>query len=145
MEKNLVIREANPNDSIEICKICVEDLGYDCEPELVKIRLENLDKNREKVFVADINGKAIGFVHAEKFNTLYYKDMMNIQGMAVAKSYHRNGYGKMLMHAAEDWAKDNHIDVIRLNSGIGRKAAHNFYRTLGYTNEKEQIRFMKML
>jgi hypothetical protein len=140
-----MIREAKPNDYIEICKICVSDLGYDCKPELVKARIENLDKNREKVFVADVDGKAVGFVHAEKFNTLYYKDMMNVQGMAVAKKYRRNGYGKMLMHAAENWAADNHVDVIRLNSGIDRKTAHDFYRKLGYVNEKEQIRFIYYL
>jgi hypothetical protein len=140
-----MVREANVNDYIEICKISVDDLGYDCEPSLVKHRLENLDLGREVVFVADVDGKVVGYVHAEKFNTLYYKSMVNIQGLAVAKAYQRNGHAKALMNAVENWARENNIDLIRLNSGTIRTGAHEFYRAIGYGNEKTQIRFMKEL
>ena len=68
---------------------------------------------------------------------------MNIQGLAVAKRYQKNGYGKALMEAVESWARDNNISLVRLNSGKTRTGAHEFYRKLGYDNEKEQIRFMK--
>lgn len=138
-----MIRKANVGDYIEICKICAEDLGYACEQDLVKYRLENLDLNREIVFVADVDGRAVGYVHAEKYNTLYYKNMVNIQGLAVAENYRKNGYGKALMNAAESWAKENDIDLVRLNSGSTRTDAHKFYRAIGYGDEKEQIRFMK--
>ena len=138
-----MIREASVSDYNDICKICTEDLGYDCEPDLVKVRLENLDKSREIVFVIDVDGKAVGYVHAEKYNTLYFESIVNIQGLAVAKRYQKNGYGKALMEAVESWARDNNISLVRLNSGITRTGAHEFYRKLGYDNEKEQIRFMK--
>lgn len=138
-----MIREANVNDYIDIHKICCEDLGYDCDTDLVKVRLENLDLNRERVFAADVDGKAVGYVHAEKYNTLYFESIVNIQGLAVAKGYRKNGYGKALMDAVETWAKECGIRMIRLNSGKTRTGAHEFYRKLGYDNEKEQIRFMK--
>ncbi len=35
--------------------------------------------------------------------------------------------------------------MMRLNSGISRTAAHDFYRHLEYDLEKEQIRFVKTL
>ena len=35
--------------------------------------------------------------------------------------------------------------MIRLNSGLSRKDAHEFYRKLGFDNEKEQIRFLKKI
>lgn len=140
-----MIREATKNDFKDICRIAVEDLGYNCEPELVKQRLEQLDTDREKVFVIDINGAVVGFVHAEKYNTLYYKSMINIQGLAIAKSHRKNGYGKALMETVENWARDIGVDLIRLNSGSARKEAHSFYRKIGYNSEKEQIRFMKTL
>lgn len=38
-----MIRKATMNDCDEICRICIEDLGYDCKVELVKKRLEHLD------------------------------------------------------------------------------------------------------
>lgn len=140
-----MIREANVNDYIDIQKICQDDLGYNCSVDLVKERLENLDSNRERVFVADIDGRVVGYVHAEKYNTLYFESMVNIQGLAVSKAYRRNGCGKALMKAVETWAKECGIQFVRLNSGMTRTEGHKFYRSIGYDNEKEQIRFMKKL
>lgn len=140
-----MIREAKATDYVELQKLSFEDLGYECDAELVKIRLENLDPNNECVFVADVSGKAVGYVHIIKFNTLYYKSMANIQGMVVAKEYQRKCFGKELMNAAEDWAREGDIEMIRLNSGFVRPEAHEFYRAIAYNNEKEQIRFMKEL
>lgn len=140
-----MIREAKITDYIELQKLSFEDLGYECDAELVKTRLENLDSNNECVFVADVNGEVVGYVHIIKFNTLYYKSMANIQGMVVSKEYQRKGYGKELMNAAENWARERNIEMVRLNSGFVRPEAHEFYRAIGYHNEKEQIRFMKQL
>ncbi len=140
-----MIREAKITDYVELQKLSFEDLGYECDAELVKTRLENLDSNNECVFVADVNGNVVGYVHIIKFNTLYYKSMANIQGMVVSKEYQRKGYGKELMNAAENWARERNIEMVRLNSGFVRPEAHEFYRAIGYCNEKEQIRFMKQL
>ncbi len=140
-----MIREAKITDYVELQKLSFEDLGYECDAELVKTRLENLDYNNECVFVADVNGEVVGYVHIIKFNTLYYKSMANIQGMVVSKEYQRKGYGKELMNAAENWARKRNIEIVRLNSGFVRPEAHEFYRAIGYNNEKEQIRFMKQL
>ncbi len=140
-----MIRKANTTDYVELQKLSFEDLGYECDVELVKSRLENLDPNNECVFVAEVNSKVVGYVHIIIFNTLYYKSMANIQGMVVAKEHQRKGYGKRLMNAAENWAKEKDIEMIRLNSGFVRPEAHEFYRAIGYSNEKEQIRFMKEL
>ena len=71
-----MIREANVNDYIDIHKICCQDLGYDCNADLVKERLKNLDASREKVFVAIIDGKVVGYVHAEQYNTLYFESLV---------------------------------------------------------------------
>lgn len=140
-----MIRKANTTDYVELQKLSFEDLGYECDAELVKSRLENLDPNNECVFVAEVNSKVVGYVHIIIFNTLYYKSMANIQGMVVAKEHQRKGCGKELMNAAENWAREKGIEMIRLNSGFIRPEAHEFYRAIGYSNEKEQIRFMKEL
>lgn len=140
-----MIREAVADDYLEICNICTEELGYNCAPELVKYRLENLDPDRERVFVAEADGRAVGFVHVEKYKVLYCDSMVNILGLAVAGKYQKNGHGKQLMQAAEQWANENRVPYVRLNSGMARKEAHTFYRAIGYDREKEQIRFMKEL
>lgn len=138
-----MIRKVFTEDYKDIAGICKNDLGYDADELLVKSRLENLDSNREAVFVAVVDEKAVGFVHCEIYNTLYFETLVNILGLAVSSEYRRNGFGRELMNSAEEWAKQKRIDKIRLNSGLSRKDAHTFYRNLGYGDEKQQIRFMK--
>ena len=67
------IRKANTEDYKEIQKISQEELDYECTPDFVQHRLENIDDNNEAVFVADGNGAAVGFVHADIYRTLYFE------------------------------------------------------------------------
>ena len=139
----MIIREATIEDAFAICNISCADLGYDCSCEFVSTRISNLDKGREKVFVAEVNGIVAGYIHAEKYQTLYFEPMINILGLAVSSEFRRRGIGRMLLKRAERWANEVGIHKIRLNSGASRKEAHSFYRAMGYSNEKEQIRFIK--
>lgn len=141
----MIIREANKQDANSICKICCDDLGYQCTNELILERLINLDKKREIVLVAENDHLIVGYIHAEIYNTLYYKSMVNILALAVLNTHRRCGIGKTLLEYIENWTKLLGIDEIRVNSGSSRKGAHNFYRSLGYNNEKEQIRFVKTI
>lgn len=139
----MIIREATIEDAFAICNISCADLGYDCSCEFVSTRISNLDKGREKVFVAEVNGIVAGYIHAEKYQTLYFEPMINILGLAVSSAFRRRGIGRMLLKRAERWANEVGIHKIRLNSGASRKEAHSFYRAMGYSNEKAQIRFIK--
>lgn len=139
-----MIREANVNDYIDIHKICCQDLGYDCNADLVKERLKNLDASREKVFVAVIDGKVVGYVHAEQYNTLYFESLVNILGLAVSKAYRRRGCGKALMRAVENWAKVCGIHAVRLNSGKARTEAKNSIVPSGMTTRKRRFGFLKI-
>ena len=139
----MFVREATMQDAFAICNISCVDLGYDCSFEFVSTRISNLDKEREKVFVAEVNGIVTGYIHAEKYQTLYFEPMINILGLAVSSEFRRRGIGRMLLKRAECWANEVGIHTIRLNSGASRKEAHSFYRAMGYSNEKGQIRFIK--
>lgn len=139
------IRQVTIEDAVAVCEICSEDLGYPCTVSLIKEKIERLDDSREAVYVAVMNGTVAGYVHVEKNDTLYLETMANLLGLAVRTEYRHNGIGKALVLAAEAWAAQNGIKLMRLNSGASRTDAHNFYRHLGYDSEKEQIRFMKKL
>ena len=139
----MIIREATIEDAFAICNISCADLGYDSSREFVSTRISNLDKGREKVFVAEVNGIVAGYIHAEKYQTLYAEPMINILGLAVSSKFRRRGIGRLLLKYAERWANELGINKIRLNSGASRKEAHLFYRAMGYNNEKGQIRFIK--
>jgi len=139
----MYIREAKVTDAAAICRISSKDLGYDCEGAFVKERLSNLNAGREVVFVAEVNDVVAGYVHAEVYNLLYFESMVNILGLAVSSDCRRQGAGKALMKQVEEWAKEKGIKEIRLNSGGARKEAHEFYRAIGFDDEKVQIRFLK--
>ena len=139
------IRTISIDDAMEICTICGEDLGYPCDLSLVMEKIKNINADREAIFVALIDDIAVGFIHVEKYDVLYFETMANILGLAVKSEYRNNGIGKKLINEAEKWAVENSIKFMRLNSGISRTDAHGFYRHLGYDHEKEQIRFEKNL
>lgn len=142
---DIIIRQAKIEDYKDICKICCDDLGYNCSEELVKERLKGLDKNNERVLVAVYNSEVVGYLHAQIYKTLYFEELINFLGLAVSKEYRNKKVGTRLVNEIENWAKKKGINKVRVNSGFSRKEAHEFYRSLGYNNEKEQIRFLKCL
>ncbi len=139
------IKKAEITDFKEISEIMCNDLGYACDAELVKRKLSMLDGNREAVFVAEVNGSISGVVHVEKYDVLYFDTMANILGLAVKKELRRMGIGRRLMQSAEDWAEKIGASAVRLNSGAARNEAHIFYRSIGYSSEKDQKRFIKQI
>ena len=142
---DFIIRKIELKDAAELCKICSEEMGYECAPALVKSKIEKLDLKREAVFVAEEESQLLGFIHVERYEVLYFESMANILGLAVKKDFQKQGLGKALLLAAENWAQENGIYLMRLNSGINRTDAHGFYEHLGYVSEKEQKRFVKNL
>ncbi len=138
------IRNASADDYKAIAEISHNDLGYgSCSDELVRQKLNDIDPIREAVFVAETENGIIGYIHAEKYDTLYSETLVNILGLAVRADSRRNGAGKRLMEAAEGWAREKSAKGIRLNSGAARTGAHGFYRSVGFNSEKQQIRFIK--
>jgi hypothetical protein len=142
---DVTIRTVVKEDAEDVCRICCDDLGYQCDKYLVGERIQQLDKNREAVFVAILDEKVVGYIHVEKYNTLYFETMANILGLAVSGKCRKMGIGKALVEQAENWASENEITLMRLNSGSARSDAHKFYRALGYGSDKDQIRFVKRI
>ncbi|WP_432650541.1 GNAT family N-acetyltransferase [Huintestinicola sp.] len=140
---NIVIRKAAVEDAQALAEISSKDLGYDCTSEFAGKKLAGLDMSREAVFVAENENSVIGYIHIEKYDTLYCETLANVLGLAVRSDSRRNGAGKLLIEAAESWAKEIGAVGVRLNSGASRTGAHSFYRAAGYNNEKTQIRFLK--
>ena len=88
--------------------------------------------------------KVVGFVHAEMYESLYSDIGLNILGVAVNSNFQGKGIGKRLMVFVEEYALNNNINFIRLNSASHRSKAHKFYENIGYTCNKTQKRFIKI-
>lgn len=123
--------------------ICSEDLGYNCSAAFVRQKLMSLDLSREAVFAAQAGNRVIGYIHIEKYDLLYFETLANVLGLAVRADSRRNGTGKLLIEAAENWAREIGAVGIRLNSGASRTDAHSFYRAVGFDSEKHQLNFLK--
>ena len=161
------IRQAAASDIPAMNELFQKDLGYaECTLEIVEKQFAVLDNSREAVFIAeaestdasgdshdgspDVTSDArlfpiAGVIHVEKYNVLYFPTVANILGIAVAADFRRQGIGSALLKRAEEWARENGAGSMRLNSGESRKKAHEFYRALGYIDDKKQLRFIKEL
>ena len=142
---DIKIRKVEIGDAEAVRDISTEGLGYSCDLTLVQKKIDGLDAEREAVFVAVADGSVVGYIHIERYDVLYFETMANVLGLSVFKAYHKMGVGKALLFAAEDWARQNNIKMMRLNSGMNRTDAHGFYEHLGYVSEKDQKRFVKTL
>lgn len=161
--QKIKIRHAAASDIPAMNELFQKDLGYaECTLEIVEKQFAGLDNSREAVFIAeaestDASGgspdvtsddrlfRIAGVIHVEKYNVLYFPTMANILGIAVAADFRRQGIGSALLKRAEEWARENGAGSMRLNSGESRKKAHEFYRALGYIDDKKQLRFIKEL
>ena len=103
-----------------------------------------LADGRNKIFVAELEGRVIGYVHLADYDVLYAPPMKNIMGIAVSPQYRRKGVGRVLLEAGEKWAAETGAAGVRLVSGESRTEAHAFYRSLGYQSPKRQINLKKV-
>ena len=142
-----MFREINTADAPEVAEICKSALGYDINVESVKRQIAKLtnDKNQHIIigYEDKETRKIIGFIHAQMYESFYSDLGLNILGLAVNPDFQGRGIGKKLMDKLENYALDNNISFIRLNSAMKRDEAHKFYEHIGYTCDKVQKRFIK--
>ncbi|MGM9904199.1 hypothetical protein A5844_001762 [Enterococcus sp. 10A9_DIV0425] len=89
--------------------------------------------------------KVLGYVHAEKYESLLAPTLFNVLALAVITEAQHHGVGKALMKGLEKEGKIRGFAGIRLNSGETRIQAHQFYEHIGYQLTKWQKHYMKEL
>ena len=143
-----MFRKINTADLQEVAEICNAALGYNVDVENVKKQIEKLtnDKNQHIIigYEDETTRKIIGFIHAQMYESFYSDLGLNILGLAVNPDFQGRGIGRKLMNKLEEYAVDNNISFIRLNSALKREEAHKFYEHIGYTCDKVQKRFIKV-
>lgn len=127
----MIYRKYENRDISDVRDILENDLGYNCELDKLYNRIdEMLKRGNYQIFVACDGDKVVGYVGCVSY-------------LAVSKEYRRKGIGTQLLKTAEQWAKENNIEVILLNSGLLRKNAHTFYDSQGYF--KKSYGFIKKI
>lgn len=141
-----MIRKAKISDVPDLTRLSAV-LGYPITEEKLAISLKRLlNDEGHTVLVFEENEKVIGFIEAERYESIYSEEKMyNVLGLVVDLDRQDSGIGGELLDALEIAAKENAISAIRLNSGEQRDLAHEFYEKHGYTSNHTQKRFIKSL
>ena len=142
---SVTIRVARVSDAGEVAQLTGQ-LGYDLTEGDAADRLSRiLTRDDQRFFVAEIGGRATGWVHVVLVEYVDAEPFALVGGLVVDSARRRSGLGRALMDRAERWARERGCSMVRLSSTVMRTAAHRFYQTLGYTNIKTQYSFIKSL
>lgn len=142
---SLVIRLGLPEDAAAICRLNLAALGYDYPLERTQKRLEAILRQPEnRLWIAELEGRPVGYVHAANYDCLYMEPLKNILALAVDGAAQRQGVGRALVAAVEAWARESGCAGVRLVSGMDRQGAHLFYEACGYRVRKAQKNFIRV-
>ena len=137
-----MIRKVKLSDAVAIQRLNAESLGYDFDRKATEAQLKKLLENDQHlILVAEEGGQVIGYAHAASYDCLYFPFLLNLLALAVAQDFQGQGHGRELMQALREEGKAAGYTGIRINSGISRAAAHEFYRSLGCSEKADQKRF----
>ena len=143
-----MLRALKATDVASIYEINKDALGYDFIPEETASQLAKLSQDPHHFllgFEEPSSHDLLGYVHAEVYESLYSKPGFNILALAVVPQMQGKGIGKVLLHGLEQEAEKRGYKFIRLNSADHRLSAHAFYERVGYTCDKVQKRFIKLI
>ena len=103
-----------------------------------QIRLSLAVNDREDVFVAEQEGKLVGFCCVQIFQSFCYEvRYAEITELYVDDAYQRRGIGRELLGYVEQYYEDTDIKGFQLFTGGGNVSAQAFYEKLGYKRTSE--------
>lgn len=139
------IRKATMDDCDRIYEINVKDFKYDYPYEVTKSNLEKILKKDDHVlFVAEKEGKIVGYVEARDHIALYAPELKDIMALVVSEEVRHEGIGIKLMDVVTKWAREDGAKGMRLTSRDDRIGAHKFYENYGFELSKTQKNYKMM-
>ncbi|MBZ2119151.1 GNAT family N-acetyltransferase [Streptococcus infantis] len=143
-----MLRALKATDVASIYEINKDALGYDFSPEETASQLAKLSQDSHHFLLGyedDTSHELVGYIHAEVYESLYSKAGFNILALAVLPQSQGRGFDRDLLEGLEKETKRRSYEFIRLNSADHRLGAHAFYEKVGYTCDKVQKRFIKLI
>ena len=143
-----MLRALKATDVASIHEINKDALGYNFSLEETASQLAKLSQDSHHFLLGyedDTSHELVGYIHAEVYESLYSKVGFNILALAVLPQSQGRGFGRDLLEELEKETKRRGYEFIRLNSADHRLGAHAFYERVGYTCDKVQKRFIKLI
>lgn len=142
-----MIRQMTDSDLEAVNIMNNEDMGFPYPLEAARQQFNRIKKVPNYIILVYEDPKmgVIGYIHAQTFNLLYSKAMLNVLSLVVSSRAQKMGIGKKLMQALEDQARQQDYKAIRLNTNVKNTSAQGFYEALGYQTNMDQRRYFKDL
>lgn len=140
------IRPARGDDVAALAELSTQ-LGYPADADTLRLRLTGVrDQGVGEIFVAaDAQDRVLGWTHVVPRLHLEESPFAELAGLVVGDGARGAGVGAVLLHAAEQWARQHGFTHFRVRSNVVRERAHRFYLREGYVERKRQVVFDKPL
>jgi len=144
VQLNVRIRPAIPEDAAALAVLSGE-LGYPSTQEQILGRLTPLHSSGHDAILVAVEQQIIGWIHVARTLSLESGSGAEIMGLVVAERFRGGGIGAMLVSEAEQWARGQGLNRIRVRTNVVRGDARAFYAKRGYRLVKQQAIFDKNL
>jgi GNAT superfamily N-acetyltransferase len=128
--------------------VLAAQLGYPGELEEFRHRffLFESDPDNSLMVAENQNGQILGWIQVTREKpSLVANARAEISALVVDEKNRGQGIGHQLVEAAEGWARQKGLSLVRIRSNVKREKAHQFYLREGYTIKKSWHLFMKSL
>jgi GNAT superfamily N-acetyltransferase len=107
---------------------------------------EVLRKKNVACLVAETKERqVVGWVHVSVTALLEVERRAEVNGLVVDENARSQGAGRLLLEAAERWARKMRCKGVSVRSNVLRERAHTFYLRHEYEHYKTQKAFRKTL
>jgi len=136
----IIIRLASVSDALYINNVS-KHLGYSelsANETLSKLQ-ELLNTTHNKIYVAELDGKVVGWLHIFYAHRLASDNFFEIGGLVVSPDTRGQGVGRELV----EYAQDQNNGQLRVRCNEIRIDSHKFYEGIGFSCSKVQRVFQK--
>ena len=139
------IRIADQNDAPSVAHL-LGQLGYETAVDAARRRIEALVRSEDRaLYLAEVGGSLVGLIEVAVMQAIEHDPRAEIRALVVDESHRGQGLGAGLVEAAETWARDRGVGIIRVRSNIKRERTRLFYEKNGYRATKTSLVFDKEL
>jgi GNAT superfamily N-acetyltransferase len=138
IEAYVIIRPAARTDGIEVVHLANSLSSVaDALPEVESHFNALLEVGGHRVWVAEIDGAIVGWLHAFVALRVGVAPFVEIGGLVVKEDGRRAQVGSKLVREAAEWAKSGEW-ALRVRCNSIREPAHCFYQAIGFQYLKKQ-------
>lgn len=134
------------SDDLLAAQSLLSQLGYPLDFQELQRRFQAVSHTQDHALIAaEQNGQVTALCHIYARPALDKPPEAIVQALVVDRASRGTGIGKVMMAAAEAWARDRGFTSVALSSQITRSEAHSFYEAIGYRVAATSHLFRKTL